>query len=100
MSASVVEACLVVRNNVLLLLGLSCLVAYIFSSALIRDPKILLLDEATSALDADSEKQVHHSLFIAKTIQVQAALNQISERYANGITTITIAHRLSTVKDW
>lgn len=50
--------------------------------ALLRDPRILILDEATSALDYESEGLV------------QDALN----RLARNRTTITIAHRLSTVR--
>ena len=49
---------------------------------LLRDPKILVLDEATSALDSSTEREV------------QAALDDL----AAGRTTITIAHRLSTVR--
>ncbi len=49
---------------------------------LLRDPRVLVLDEATSALDNTTERQV------------QAALDTLSA----GRTTITIAHRLSTVR--
>ena len=51
--------------------------------ALIRDPSLLLLDEATSALDTRSERAV------------QAALDDAKK----GRTTVTVAHRLSTVRD-
>ncbi|SDF88307.1 ABC transporter ATP-binding protein [Klenkia brasiliensis] len=49
---------------------------------LLRDPRVLVLDEATSALDNETERAV------------QAALDEV----ARGRTTITIAHRLSTVR--
>ncbi len=50
---------------------------------LLRDPRVLVLDEATSALDTETER----------------AVQQAFDRLARGRTTITIAHRLSTVRD-
>ncbi|NUW42889.1 ABC transporter ATP-binding protein [Nonomuraea rhodomycinica] len=50
---------------------------------LLRNPPVLVLDEATSALDTQTERAV------------QEALDTLAE----GRTTITIAHRLSTVRD-
>ncbi|UFU03522.1 ABC transporter ATP-binding protein/permease [Ruania suaedae] len=50
---------------------------------LLRDPKVLVLDEATSALDNQTERAV------------QDALDVVSR----GRTTLTIAHRLSTVRE-
>jgi ATP-binding cassette subfamily B protein len=50
---------------------------------LLRDPRILVLDEATSALDNETERAV------------QRAFDQLSR----GRTTVTIAHRLSTVRN-
>ncbi|KAG1881998.1 P-loop containing nucleoside triphosphate hydrolase protein [Suillus tomentosus] len=51
--------------------------------AIVSDPRILLLDEATSALDTQSEGIVQDAL----------------DKAAAGRTTITVAHRLSTIKD-
>lgn len=48
---------------------------------LLKDPPVLLLDEATSALDTVSERVVQEAL----------------DEAAKGRTTLTIAHRLSTV---
>jgi ATP-binding cassette, subfamily B, bacterial len=50
---------------------------------LLRDPAVLILDEATSALDTRTEAEVTEALAGAAT----------------GRTTLTIAHRLSTVAD-
>jgi ABC-type transport system involved in Fe-S cluster assembly fused permease/ATPase subunit len=51
--------------------------------ALLKDPRVLILDEATSALDTRTEQEI------------QSALRAISRNR----TTLTIAHRLSTVVD-
>ena len=50
---------------------------------LLRDPRVLVLDEATSALDTETERAVQKAFDIL----------------ARGRTTITIAHRLSTVRN-
>jgi ATP-binding cassette subfamily B protein len=50
---------------------------------LLRDPRVLILDEATSALDTETERAVQRAF----------------DALAQGRTTITIAHRLSTVRD-
>ncbi|KAK6062302.1 ABC transporter, ATP-binding protein [Cooperia oncophora] len=51
--------------------------------AVIRKPTVMLFDEATSALDNLHEEEVQHAIDLA----------------SEGLTTITIAHRLSTVKN-
>jgi len=53
--------------------------------AIIRDPKILVLDEATAALDNESQKLVQETLDRLQATQPR--------------TTLTVAHRLLTVKD-
>ena len=50
---------------------------------LLRNPRVLVLDEATSALDNETERAVQHAFDVL----------------ARGRTVITIAHRLSTVRD-
>lgn len=52
--------------------------------AFLLDPALLILDEATSALDSQSES------LVAETIH---------ERAARNFTTISIAHRVSTIKN-
>ena len=49
----------------------------------LRNPPVLILDEATSSLDTQTEAAVQSEL----------------DRLAEGRTTITIAHRLSTVRE-
>jgi ABC-type multidrug transport system fused ATPase/permease subunit len=54
-----------------------------FARALVTDPTLLVLDEATSAVDPATEARV------------QAALARLMQ----GRTTVTVAHRLVTVRD-
>ena len=49
----------------------------------LKNPPIIILDEATSALDNESERLVQKSL----------------EQLSKGRTTLTIAHRLTTIKN-
>jgi ATP-binding cassette subfamily B protein len=49
---------------------------------LLRNPRVLVLDEATSALDNETEREVQMAV----------------DRLMAGRTTVTIAHRLSTVR--
>jgi len=49
--------------------------------AFLKDAPLLILDEASSALDSDTESQIQHSL----------------EKLSKGRTTVTVAHRLSTI---
>lgn len=50
---------------------------------LLANPRVLVLDEATSALDTETERDLQQAL----------------ETLVRGRTTLTIAHRLSTVRD-
>ena len=51
--------------------------------AVLTDPRILILDEATASVDTHTERSIQRSL----------------DRLAKGRTTISIAHRLSTLKN-
>ncbi len=51
--------------------------------AILADPKILILDEATAAVDTETERNI------------QSALEKLSK----GRTTLSIAHRISTLRD-
>lgn len=51
--------------------------------AIMANPSILLLDEATSALDSQNEAIVQESL----------------DKVTEGVTTVTVAHRFSTIKN-
>jgi ABC-type multidrug transport system fused ATPase/permease subunit len=50
--------------------------------ALYTRPKLLILDEATSALDAETEQ----------------AISQTLQELGGNVTTVTIAHRLATIR--
>ena len=58
--------------------------------ALLRKPQVLLLDEATSALDNESEKMVQRTIDSLQAYFASSGTN---------FTTISVAHRLSTVKN-
>ena len=51
--------------------------------AVLADPKILILDEATAAMDTETERLISEAI----------------DRVSAGKTTISIAHRLSTLKN-
>ncbi len=51
--------------------------------AILADPKILVLDEATASMDTETEQSIQQSL----------------ERLSKGRTTISVAHRLSTLRN-
>ncbi len=51
--------------------------------AILSDPKILILDEATASMDTETEQSIQQSI----------------ERLTKGRTTISVAHRLSTLRN-
>ena len=51
--------------------------------AILSDPKILILDEATAAVDTETERNIQNAL----------------EKLSKGRTTLSIAHRISTLKN-
>jgi ATP-binding cassette subfamily B protein len=51
--------------------------------ALVRKPEILILDDSTSAVDVTTEAKIKHSL----------------RKYANGLTCILIAQRITSIMD-
>ena len=53
-----------------------------FARALVRDPELLVLDEATSAVDPATEERIQSAL----------------ERLQEGRTTLSVAHRLVTIR--
>mmetsp|Transcript_164 Transcript_164/g.364 ORF Transcript_164/g.364 Transcript_164/m.364 type:complete len:1262 (-) Transcript_164:6-3791(-) len=53
--------------------------------ALAKKPQVLLLDEATSSLDSVSEQTV------------QSCLDGLHDKLGNSVTTISVAHRLTTI---
>lgn len=54
-----------------------------FARMLYQEPAVLLLDEATSNIDSETEHKIQ----------------QVIERVSHRLTTFTVAHRLSTIKD-